>query len=343
MPDSNRGLILTLAVSALFVVGTTGASELECQSDYYTKGAYQITDVANEHQLPRFDRAWLPCLVERAIASPQARETSEKDQRDLIAQETTALWGFWMAAFAGLTALVTSLGTFLIWRQVALTREAVADTGKATKAIRSANKIAAKAVAANQEANRIAQEALAVQSRAWLAVGLQIIDNVTIEESDNSVIRAKFKVHVTNMGNSPATNMRIELKIVEMFRDDIDVLQKSMIESGKLETGINRILGSTVYPNIPFSQDHSIISEPDSLAALRAINPKTPAILAIVLIVVVQYDLPGSAVRRTVSFVNTICKNSDRPVQSFASEADLPLAAEALRFAHSVFGRAYID
>lgn len=62
--------------------------------------------------------------------------------RDLKAQEGMAYWAVWMFAAAVLTLVVTALGTFLIWRQVILTRKAVEDTSQATEAMRKANEIA---------------------------------------------------------------------------------------------------------------------------------------------------------------------------------------------------------
>ena len=84
---------------------------------------------------PLSDIAGLPEPIERAIKNPPAENRQDREQRDLAAQESMAAWAFYMALFAGLTALVTFVGTILIWKQVSLTREAVKDTGDATNAM----------------------------------------------------------------------------------------------------------------------------------------------------------------------------------------------------------------
>lgn len=143
MSDSNRGYILVAAIAAFFIVGVTGAKELQCQRDYYAQGTYQIEGIGSGHVAPRIDRGWFPCLVETAIAAPKAQGASEKEQRDLIAQESMALWTFWVVVFAGMTTIITGIGTIYIAKQVKLTRQAVEDTSEATEAMREANLIAA--------------------------------------------------------------------------------------------------------------------------------------------------------------------------------------------------------
>lgn len=74
---------------------------------------------------------------------PQAegQESNPYGARDIIAQEAMADASIVMAIAACLTFFVTLAGTLLIWRQVKLTREAVEDTGKATKAMTRQNEL----------------------------------------------------------------------------------------------------------------------------------------------------------------------------------------------------------
>jgi hypothetical protein len=121
-----------------------------------------------------------------AVTQPQA-QTAQPDPyrlRDLIAQEEQAAWAFGMLIAAIFTCIITSIGTFLIWRQVSLTRKAVQDTGEATIAM--------------QEANRIALDA----HRPWLHFSLKVFQHATFAE-----------VYVTfqNSGNSPAIDVRWQL------------------------------------------------------------------------------------------------------------------------------------
>lgn len=89
--------------------------------------------------------AGIPELVERAVANPPPDSGQDHEKRDLAAQESMSVWGFWMALAAMGTLVVTFVGTLLIWRQVVLTRKAVEDTSKATEAMVQQNKIAERA------------------------------------------------------------------------------------------------------------------------------------------------------------------------------------------------------
>lgn len=98
----------------------------------------------------------------KTVAQVQQRDTH--DQRDLRAQEDMAFWAgamFW-AALA--TLAVTALGTFLIWRQVRLTRRAVEDTRDATVAMREANQIA-------MDNHKAEMRPYLYPTRAWFRVG----------------------------------------------------------------------------------------------------------------------------------------------------------------------------
>lgn len=79
--------------------------------------------------------AGIPGPVERAIANPSPDSGQDHEKRDLAAQEAMSVWAFWMALAAVGTMVITFFGTALIWRQVALTREAIKDTGKAADAM----------------------------------------------------------------------------------------------------------------------------------------------------------------------------------------------------------------
>lgn len=89
--------------------------------------------------------------VAKAISQPKADQTPTKESgqlsdpyalRNTIAQEQMAFWASTMFWAALMTLIVTSIGTFLIWRQIKLTRKAVEGTNEATKAMQEANRIA---------------------------------------------------------------------------------------------------------------------------------------------------------------------------------------------------------
>lgn len=87
------------------------------------------------------DRAGLPYFAERIASGPDPDEGSEREKRDLAAQEASALWAFWMLVVSALGVVATMIATgFLLW-QIILTREAVEDTGNATNAMIRQNEL----------------------------------------------------------------------------------------------------------------------------------------------------------------------------------------------------------
>lgn len=80
-----------------------------------------------------------PSPNKATVAQTQTAQSDPYQLRDLKAQEDMAYWAMWMFVAAVFTFAITSIGTFLIWRQVRLTRQAVEDTGEATEAMREAN------------------------------------------------------------------------------------------------------------------------------------------------------------------------------------------------------------
>lgn len=122
---------------------------------------------------------------EAAVANTQA-QTEQPDPykiRDLKAQENMAYWAGWMFWAALATFAITSIGTFLIWRQVKLTRQAVEDTSEATEAMR--------------EANAIARES----HRAWLEFGAGESGTLWVKPD---CLEFCTPITLHNHGNSPA-------------------------------------------------------------------------------------------------------------------------------------------
>ena len=121
-------------------------------------------------------------------AQTQITQPDPYQLRDLKAQEDMAYWAMWMFAAAALTFIITSIGTFLIWRQVKLTRRAVEDTDKATRAMEAANELAS---TANHR-----------QLRAYLGA-----DEAKIIEAQFTAVRGRAiaEVIIKNYGQTPAT------------------------------------------------------------------------------------------------------------------------------------------
>lgn len=74
-----------------------------------------------------FERAGIPNSLERVISNPEPRSGEDHEIRDLAAQEASAVWALWMVAVSAIGTIVTSIGTWLLYRQIIFTRYALAE------------------------------------------------------------------------------------------------------------------------------------------------------------------------------------------------------------------------
>lgn len=182
MSDSNRGLYIVATLAGIILLGTIGSAESRCereQNAYQAKTARQPG--SNEIIQFRSARSGVPCLVERAIANPETGKTTEHDQRDLVAQEGSALWAFWIAAITFLQLVLSAFGLWAILRTLKQGQEAVQASRDSVR-----------------ETRRIGE----AQTRCYLSV---IEATVTLNRRV-PVIRVKVK----NSGQSPARKVRAE-------------------------------------------------------------------------------------------------------------------------------------
>ncbi|HET6940575.1 MAG TPA: hypothetical protein VFH89_00285 [Sphingomicrobium sp.] len=133
---------LVASLVALAGLGALWTAESRCQTQQNVYRAQTAKeDGRSKVSQLAIDRSWMPCLVERATADPQVREADQYEQRDLIAQETTAGIAFWVALIAFFQLIATVIGLSFIKRTLDATWKAVDDTSKATKAIERQNEI----------------------------------------------------------------------------------------------------------------------------------------------------------------------------------------------------------
>lgn len=137
------------------------------------------------------DIAGLPGPVERAIANPRPHSGEDHEKRDLAAQEAAALWAFWMVVASLLSVFITTLGTILLYKQIVLTREAVEDTGKATRAMERQNDLVHQA------------------QRAWLSISFHI---AKFSES-GGVLTIAYDVEFKNIGQTIAQSVWTFVKV----------------------------------------------------------------------------------------------------------------------------------
>jgi hypothetical protein len=191
--DSHRGFYIVATVAALFAAIIFGGAESRCQREQQAYQANRAEQPSGREQSQfRSQRAWMPCLVERAIANAETSDGTQHEQRDLMAQESSALWGFWIAVIALFQLVATAIGLVLIKRTLDATREAVQEAGDATEAARQAV----------SETSRVGE----AQTRAYLSV-VQASFHVNRPTRPTEALAFELALKFNNSGGTPAVNV----------------------------------------------------------------------------------------------------------------------------------------
>jgi hypothetical protein len=215
MSDSNRGVLATFAGIAALLVATGagafyGSLYSPAKKQYAAVSTSQGTSEAYQgvtESLP--DIALIPDSVERAIANPTPQSGQDHEKRDLAAQESMAVWAFYMALFAGMTALITGVGTYFIAAQVKLTREAVEDTRRATGAMERQNNL------------------MQATQRAWVIIEPEIL---YLNVKDRGIVGVSCAVHFRNNGQTVARDVAFTAVVGTQNSGDLDEVAQRMFE-----------------------------------------------------------------------------------------------------------------
>jgi len=204
MSDSNRFVLAAFAgLGSLLCAAAFGAYFGALYSPTYYRhpplAGFQSSSLGSDKPHPSpHGLSGIPDRVERVIANSPATDDQNQDDRELAAQEAMALWAFWMFTAAVATFGVTSAGTYLIWRQVRLTREAVEDTGKATKAM--------------ERQNVIAEDTARRQLRAYIGIEDEEITDFRIGG------KGRFSCKIYNRGQTPAYDVRVWSSVIGTYK-----------------------------------------------------------------------------------------------------------------------------
>lgn len=209
-----------------------------------------------------------PANSEATVANRQAQtqQPSPYDLRDLTAQEDMVFWAMWMFVVALATFVITSLGTLLIWRQVKLTRQAVEDTGSATRAMYRQT------------------ELMEVAQRPWMTyeVSLKSIlvekphgDTIIGHDDDHpsfpqEIFRCEFDIILKNEGKTIARDISVEVRSVPQGNDrhipDHPIFSKNLPDHAFNQYGYALAPGEAV----KVESTLGIIVSTDELMAMKA-------------------------------------------------------------------------
>lgn len=133
----------------------------------------------------------IPDIFEAAMTNPPA-SNDELQQRMLRAQEALASFAAWMYMLGLATMIVTAAGTIAIWRQITLTREALAVA---------------------RDSNEHAVETNKLELRAY-------VDASIVPNANDPYLSTGFIVTVTNSGRTPMLDGTLTVTIFEDRLDD---------------------------------------------------------------------------------------------------------------------------
>lgn len=235
MPEGNRlrkhsravvAMASVLVLGALFCYGLWTQSKSQLASDYrrhnYTSATYY----------PKYDacveavgKSKADCI---AKAQNENRE-NERQERDLVAQETTAAWTLVMSGAAIFGVMLSIVGVWLVWATFG-------ETKKANEIIRS-------------------------DGRPWL--DFRGIEFRKLEFQPGSFFNCTPKFTIQNFGKSPAFDVRMHLVVLEgkgtSFYDAVEIIMDNAWPSDTAS-------GRTIFPSeIVPSSDGTMVSDVKSV------------------------------------------------------------------------------
>jgi hypothetical protein len=164
---------------------------------------------AKKHSEYALNRASPIARHETPPRNPNSERDEWRAEQDLDAQWEMAKWAKVAALAAVLTAVMTGLGVWFVKRTLDATRQAVKEAEEGTKA-------------ANR-AVEVTRDALFAERRPWLKVRAVRFSDFYTEPTR---VVVGVRVVVENVGNSPAHDIDLKLKIVDdvMLADRTEVV-----------------------------------------------------------------------------------------------------------------------
>jgi hypothetical protein len=179
---SSDGLISAsiVAVALLAVAGLSIFWGYSKQVEYYRNADQNSSEYTRNTYAPEADRCIIlpresqsDCIAE---ASNKER-TYRRDEQDLAAQKTSAVWAYLMGSAALIGMILSAFGVFLVWRTFSATRES----------------------------NLITREIGEAQVRAYIRVSIQGIGDGAVIQNETC---PAFELKMDNVGQTPAYKVR---------------------------------------------------------------------------------------------------------------------------------------
>lgn len=294
-------------LALLYVVLWTGAFFGALNAPHYGDQPPHLATNQNQDDPPQIgrDRAGLPYFAARIASGPDAKNSTERENRDLAAQESMSVWAFWMMLVSAVGTVTTMFGTgFLLW-QIMLTRKAVKDSGDATSAMNRANEIAEKS------------------QRPWIAIEEIEVRQHLWHRDANVSIGSAINMKMRNTGSRPAIDVSCEVTSLEGISHaatDMSELLKGM-QNRSLINPVN------IAPHGTYPFEHLSLCKMPDFNPEEGISDST-----VLLIVSILYkDGPGNTYHQTgqgyFTAKQTFPGNSWRPL-TFDELNDAPVVVD---------------
>ena len=259
-------LIIAFIVIASFALGaiTTSISQLHRS----VSAERRIQRVPGQSGGPRqgdTPRAGVPRLAQDFLSNPQPASATERENRDLAAQEASAAWAFWMVPISAAGLILGSITTFAAIAAAIYARDTV-------KAARSSF--------------LQTEEATFSEHRAWL--DFQITDARPFFRDEISVMP---RINVQNLGRTPA-DMAFCLPVVVPHGVDFKLpdLTQDLEALDQRFRSIPNIRGATIFPGQSIEMEYPAeFKNPEVLAHYRS----TPGGVWLTLAIRVSYRTRG--------------------------------------------------
>jgi hypothetical protein len=173
---------LTLCCLIVGIVAFSGGRQAEQQSR---------ADHQQRPQQADTDRAGVPAFAERLISNPEPPEGTEREKRDLAAQENTATWAFWIVLLTAAQVVLSGFGLVALLQSLQQARDGLQKAA---------------------DANQIARDA----QRAWVTLNVE----PQLVRRDGNGVYFRNDVIAGNVGGTIATHYAVRNEI--MFQRDDD-------------------------------------------------------------------------------------------------------------------------
>ncbi|HSX53859.1 MAG TPA: hypothetical protein VLG14_01045 [Sphingomonas sp.] len=190
MSGSYRGIVAAVGGIALLIAFSIGVYATALAYGHYqheraVAGQHSADDYAKHKHQADMDRAGLPSLAEQIISNPEPDEGTQREKRDLAAQEATATWAFWVVMLSGGQFILSAFGLFALLKTIQQGKESI---DKAT------------------EANDLSMRFYISDRRPKVVLGRVSVDSVKVSATH---VHVEFTIVYENKGATEAADVKL--------------------------------------------------------------------------------------------------------------------------------------